>query len=211
MYEKELEAALDAVAHAGKVVLEHYERFEVVPDAPASISTAADREAQETILNRLRRVFPDDAYCAEESTAGLTNIPRSGPRLWIIDPVDGTRGFARKNGEFSLMVGFVHEGRIAVGAVFEPVPDRLTYASLGRGCWCQVQSQAPVKCQVSNVSDLNMATLTRSRSKRSSATQLRMDAMQPARVIETYSAGIKLALVARGEADIYLNTYSGVS
>ena len=46
--------------------------------------------------------------------------PHTGPRLWIVDPIDGTRGFARKNGEFSVMIAFVHGGRPAVGVVLEP-------------------------------------------------------------------------------------------
>src|SRR5205807_2309231 len=134
-YERELEAALEAADAAGKTVLEAYQRFEVVPDAPASISTDADRQAQEVILGRLRRAFAGDALCAEESTATLADAPHAGPRLWVVDPIDGTRGFARKNGEFSVMIGFIDRGRIAVGIVLEPARSRLTYASLGGGCW----------------------------------------------------------------------------
>src|SRR5436309_12675045 len=114
-YERELEAALEAAEAAGPVVLEHYDRFEAIADAPASITTDADRQAQEVILGRLRRAFPGDALCAEESTATLANAPHQGPRLWIVDPIDGTRGFAQKNGEFSVMIGFVDQGRIGIG------------------------------------------------------------------------------------------------
>src|SRR5438034_11356121 len=113
-YERELEAALEAAEAASRSVLEAYERFEVVPDAPASITTDADRQGQEIILGKLRRTFPGDALCAEESTATLANAAHSGPRLWIVDPIDGTRGFARKNGEFSVMIAFVERGKVAV-------------------------------------------------------------------------------------------------
>src|SRR4051812_13627748 len=103
-YEKELEAALEAADRAGKAILKQYARFEKIADAPAEISTEADRESQEIILDPLHRVSPADALCAEETTAALASVPQSGPRLWIIDPIDGTRGFARKNGEFSVVV-----------------------------------------------------------------------------------------------------------
>src|SRR5262249_24105810 len=111
-------------------------------------------------------------------------------------------------GEFSVMVGFIDQGRIAVGVVLEPARTRVTYASLGHGCWRRDGSDtAPQRCQVSSVRKLSEATLTQSRSKKSSGSVQRVQAIQPAHIMETYSAGIKLALVAGGEADLYLNTY----
>lgn len=207
-YERELEVALEAAEAAGHAAMEHYERFEVVPDAPAGITTDADHHVQELILAALRRSLPGDALCAEESTATLANAPHSGPRLWIVDPIDGTRGFARKNGEFSIMVAFVDQEQVAVGLVLEPARQRLTYATRGGGCWRRDSANSsPIRCRVSSVSTMEDATLTQSRSKKSSGTVLRLKALTPAKIIEIYSAGIKLALVARGEADLYVNTY----
>src|SRR5262245_7762422 len=127
-YEQELLAALEAVGRAGQVILRAYAAFEAVPDARADITTDADRQAQETILTLLRQHFPGDALSAEEETPSLAGVPHEGPRLWVIDPIDGTRGFAKKNGEFSVMVGFVEQGRLALGVVLEPALRRLTYA-----------------------------------------------------------------------------------
>src|SRR5262249_16752265 len=156
----------------------------------------------------LRRVFPDDALCAEEATATLAAAPRSGPRLWIVDPIDGTRGFARKNGEFSVMVAFVENGQPGVGVVLEPALERLTYALPEGGCGKRQGPDATaVPCHVSPVADLAAAPLTQSHSRDPSKRSRLVTALNPARVVETYSAGIKLALVARGEAALYLNTY----
>src|SRR5438093_3668810 len=132
-YEHELAAALEAARQAGEALRDAYERFKVIPDAPASISTDADRQSQEIILAHLRKQFPGDAFCAEEETATLAAAAHTGPRQWVVDPIDGTRGFARKNGEFSVMVGFVEGGRIGVGVVLEPASRRLTYAVRGGG------------------------------------------------------------------------------
>jgi 3'(2'), 5'-bisphosphate nucleotidase len=206
-YEHELETALEAAELAGRVVMEHYERFEAVADAPASITTDADREAQEVILGQLRRRFPTDALSAEESTATLANAPHQGPRLWIVDPIDGTRGFARKNGEFSVMIAFVDQGHIAAGLVLEPARGRLTYAARDLGCWRRDGAGPATRCRVSDTSELSAATLTQSRAKKTHNTGPRLKALAPARVLETYSAGIKLALVARGEVDLYVNAY----
>jgi len=207
-YTRELDAALEAADRAGRSILDKYTHFKQIPDAPADISTEADRQSQTIILEHLHAAFPDDALCAEEPTDLLAEVPQTGPRLWIVDPIDGTRGFARKNGEFSVMVSFVDGGRIAVGVVLEPAKDRLTYAVRGGGCWRRDGTGAEaVPCRVSKVGELSAATLVQSRSRNPGVRSAPVAAIGPARVVETYSAGIKLALVARGEADLYLNTY----
>ncbi len=207
MYERELEAALEASRLAGAALREAYARFQKIADAPASISTDADRLSQEIILGYLARTFPGDAFCAEEETATLAAAAHTGARLWVVDPIDGTRGFARKNGEFSVMIGFVDAGKIGAGVVYEPTTDRLTYAVRGGGCRRRDGGAEPVPCRVSAASDLKAATLVQSRPSDPSKKSRRVELLRPARVVETYSAGIKLALVARGEADVYANTY----
>jgi 3'(2'), 5'-bisphosphate nucleotidase len=205
-HERELDAALEAAHQAGVALQDLYTAFEQIPDAPAEISTDADRRSQEIILGMLRRAFPNDAFCAEEQTAGLQGQPATGPRLWVVDPIDGTRGFARKNGEFSVMVAFVDGGRIGVGVVLEPAKQRLTYATRGGGCWRRDRKETKAsRCFVSGTDSLANATLVQSRSTTQPPPPVA--ALKPARVVETYSAGIKLALVARGEADVYVNTY----
>src|SRR5436190_5209657 len=153
-YDHELQVALEAARLAGRLVLEHYQHFQKIADARADISTAADREAQEAILGRLRAAFPGDALCAEEATPALAGAAHTGPRLWVVDPIDGTRGFARKNGEFSVMIGFVDRGEVAVGVVLEPAQGRLTYAVRGAGCWRQDGEAGPSPCRVSGTAAL---------------------------------------------------------
>ncbi len=211
MFERELQVALEAGRRAGAALRRLYADFRAIPDAPASISTEADRQSQEIILRHLRTHFPDDALCAEEATVTLAGAARTGDRLWVVDPIDGTRGFARKNGEFSVMIAFVERGRLAVGFVGEPGKDRETYAWAGGGCWRRDGTADPVRCQVTDVDTLARATLTQSRPSDPAKKSRRVEALAPARVIETYSAGIKLALVARGEADLYILSYDKVS
>jgi 3'(2'), 5'-bisphosphate nucleotidase len=207
-YEHELEVALQAAALAQRLILEHYARLEAIPNAPANITTDTDRQSQQLILEHLHKAFPDYALCAEETTETLTRAPRNGPRLWMVDPIDGTRGFARKNGEFAVMIAFLDGGHPAVGLVTEPARQRLTYAVRGAGCWHRdAESINPQACRVSPVSRLAQATVTQSHSRNPSQPSRQLQAISPSRVMETYSAGIKLAQVARGEADLYLNTY----
>jgi 3'(2'), 5'-bisphosphate nucleotidase len=106
------------------------------------------------------------------------------------------------------MVAFVENGRPAVGVVLEPALDRLTYAVRGGGCFRRDKRDGAVTaCRVTTTADLAAATLTQSRSREPGKRSRLVTALNPLRIVETYSAGIKLALVARGEADLYLNTY----
>jgi 3'(2'), 5'-bisphosphate nucleotidase len=209
-YESELRAALEAVEIARPIILDAYADFRPIPDAAASISLPVDRETQELLLRHLAALFPDDAFCAEEATPALTRLAGADsgrPRLWVIDPIDGTRGFAMKNGEFSVMVGLVDQGLVAVGVVLEPARGRLTYATRGGGC-CKRDGDGPTeRCHVSGTARLPGATLTVSRSSTGPKRSRQVDALGDVRLLPAYSAGLKLAHVARGEADLYLNVY----
>jgi 3'(2'), 5'-bisphosphate nucleotidase len=215
-HDHELQLALRAARRAAGRILELYAPFVAIPDAPASITTDADREAQEIILQDLYGAFPADAFCAEEKTPTLDRCARPSSfsptqgtgsgRVWVIDPIDGTRGFAQKTGQFSVMIALVDRGGPAVGVVLEPALDRLTWAVRGAGCWRQDGGGEPLPCRVSETTALAAATLVQSRSRPGSASP-QAEALAPARVVETHSAGVKLARVARAEADLYVNTY----
>ncbi len=106
------------------------------------------------------------------------------------------------------MIGFVEAGAIGAGVVYQPAVARLTYAINGGGCWRRDgDTTEPLTCRVTAVSELSQCTLTQSRSRTPGKRSRWAEALRPARVVESYSAGIKLALVAHGEADVYLNTY----
>jgi 3'(2'), 5'-bisphosphate nucleotidase len=211
-YQRELDAALEGARRVRTPILEVYQGFQPIPDARAEIHLDIDRQTQEALLQLLTPQFVGDGFIAEEETPTLALANQSARperrRLWIIDPIDGTRGFARKTGEFSVMIGFVDSGQPVVGVVLEPANERLTYAVRGGGCW-RVDTTAgqPQRCRVSTVNELASATLVQSHRKDPAVPTRHAALLQPARVVETYSAGIKLARVARGEVDLYVNNY----
>ena len=141
----ELRVAREAARLTSDYLKREYAVFEVIPNAPASISTHADRGAQEIILRQIRSHFPDDSLLAEEATETVLQAPVGQARLWVVDPIDGTRGFATKNGEFCVMVGLSLNGVPVLGVVVEPTTDRETYATLNSGCWIQDGGEA-VEC-----------------------------------------------------------------
>jgi 3'(2'), 5'-bisphosphate nucleotidase len=209
-YARELDAALGAAATAADYLRAAYEAFTPISNAPASISTEADRASQDLILTHLSAAFPDDALCAEEGTPALRGAKREGRRLWVVDPIDGTRGFVMKNGEFSVMIGLVEDGRVVVGVVSEPALSRVTYAAIGNGCWVRAGNGSPARCSVTRTESLSDAVLVQSHAKKGE-TPWPVTSLKPRSVVETYSAGVKLAMVARGEVDLYVNTYPNFS
>jgi len=206
-YEQELAAARIAADQAASVILDLYARFAAIADAPATITTAADRESQEVILKSLSENFPGDAFRAEERTPALERLSPAGPRMWIVDPIDGTRGFARRNGEFSVMIALVENGEPVVGLVLEPATGVCTYAVHGGGCRRGDRSGKAGAVHVTSVATLADATLVQSHSDPKRAATMPVQKLKPRTVTETYSAGIKLARVARCEADLYVSTY----
>lgn len=206
-YARELDLTLETIRRAGDEILRRYASFERIEDAPADVSTEADRASQELILDALHRAFPEDGLCAEEASERFETEAAGARRVWVVDPIDGTRGFARKNGEFSVMIALVADGEPVVGAVHEPAADRLTWAVAGEGCWVvRREGGEAVLCAVSATAGAPRV-LAMSRSQGEEGERRLLEALDASRAIQTYSAGIKLAQVARSEADLYLGDY----
>ncbi len=201
---REIEVTLDVIRRAGEEILRRYASFERIEDAPADISTAADKASQELILDRLSREFPGDGLCAEEASERFATEASGASRFWVVDPIDGTRGFARKNGEFSIMIALVEGGAPVVGAVHEPAADRLTWAVAGEGCQVLDRVGAPAAVSATRGAP---RVLAMSRSQGAEGERKLLSGLGAERAIQTYSAGIKLAQVARGEVDLYLGDY----
>jgi 3'(2'), 5'-bisphosphate nucleotidase len=206
-YSRELDLTLTTIRRAGEEILRRYASFERIEDAPADISTAADRASQEFILEALHRAFPGDGLCAEEASARFETEAAGAERFWVVDPIDGTRGFARKNGEFSVMIALVEGGEAVLGAVHEPAAERLTWAVAGEGCRVVRDAGGEAVPCAASATEGRPRVLAMSRSQGEEGERQLLGALGADRAIQTYSAGIKLAQVARGEADLYLGDY----
>ena len=86
--------ALSAAHKAGVLISEVYKTLKPYENAPADLTTETDKQSQEIILKVLREEFPSDSLCAEEKTLTLSESPLGASRTWVVDPIDGTRGFA---------------------------------------------------------------------------------------------------------------------
>lgn len=130
---KELEIALAAARGAGDIIRAHYR----AGTAPAAAKhdgtpvTRADLEANEEICRRVGAAFPDDAILAEETPDTRARLGRG--RVWIIDPLDGTRDFVGRTDEFAVHVALAVGGRPAVAVVHAPARERTWWAVAGEG------------------------------------------------------------------------------
>jgi 3'(2'), 5'-bisphosphate nucleotidase len=135
--DREQQIACDAARDAGRVILEFYGK----PDVPMQLKsdqspvTAADHAADALIQDRLRTAFPGDSLLTEES---IDDGSRSGKsRVWIVDPLDGTRDFLAQTGDFSVHVALCVDGQAVLGVVYQPVRQALYHAVIGGGAFLE--------------------------------------------------------------------------
>src|SRR5206468_2468474 len=127
--------------------------------------TAADREANELIVNSLREAFPNDGILAEESKDTERRLAKE--RVWLIDPMDGTKNFIQRDGDFAVQIGLSLHGEVVAGVVYQPVRDVLYRAALGAGSWIEATDNPPERMRVSTRTDPHEMVLASSRSHRS--------------------------------------------
>ncbi len=134
-YERELAVAQEAARRAGSIILDHYvapaSTFETKPDG--SPVSRADLEANAVLVAHLRAAFPEDGLLSEESPDDQERLGKA--RVWIIDPLDGTRGFLARTDDFGVHVALAVDGEPAVSVVYQPVGDVLYRAAAGRGAF----------------------------------------------------------------------------
>lgn len=196
-----LEGLLPLVRRAGEVVMAVYGRdFEVRGKADASPVTEADEQAEALLVPALRALLPGVPVVAEEAVAA-GHVEQPGERFWLVDPLDGTKEFISRNGEFTVNVALVERGMPTLGVVYAPALDRLFAGCVGHGAFLEEQGvRRDIRCRAVPADGL---TVVASRSHGDAAA---LDAfLTGRRVAALASAGssLKLCLVAAGEADLY--------
>lgn len=196
-----LASVVDIARAAGDVILQIYATdFSVRGKSDASPVTEADERAEAVIVGRLKTLLPGVPIVAEEAVAGGA-MPEVGRWFWLVDPLDGTKEFISRNGEFTVNIALVCEGRPVLGVVLAPALDRLFAGVAGQGAHVVEHGvQRAIQCRRVPADGL---TVVASRSHGDAAA---LDAfLGGRRVASLASAGssLKLCLVAAGEADLY--------
>lgn len=198
----ELNAATDAARRGGAAAMRFYGSAVAEAKAGGSPVTAADHAANAVIVEALRGAFPDDAVLSEESADSADRL--RARRVWIVDPLDGTKEFLAQNGEFAVMIGLAVEGRAVLGAVYQAAADLLLYASEGAGTWMEEGGAAPVRLHCAEA-DPAALRLVGSRSHPDALLVRIQEALGITDVRPSGSVGVKCGLIVRGERDLYVH------
>jgi len=211
-YQSEILLATGLARRAGAVLLKHYSSPFLVEQKVNALDeleevTAADREANELIVSSLREHFPGDGILAEESTDNDLRLRKD--RVWLIDPMDGTKNFIARNGEFAVQIGLAIGGASVLGVVYQPVRDVLYRAVRNQGAWLESNDQPATRMSVSRQTNPAEMILTSSRSHRSPRMEQVVTEFGFVRDIRSGSVGIKIGLIAEQRADLYLHLSPG--
>lgn len=128
---------LEPIARAaGDIIMAIYSQpFTVEYKGDESPLTAADKGAHEVIVQALAGLTPDIPVLSEESGPEVMGLRHGWFRYWLVDPLDGTKEFVSRNGEFTVNIALIEDGKPLWGLVYAPVLDRLWYGGKGMGAW----------------------------------------------------------------------------
>ena len=159
MFEKELKFAKEAALKAGHAINEVYAGdFSVKLKSAEQPVTEADHRSNQIILDTLLGAFPNDGWLSEETQDNADRLKKN--RVWIVDPLDGTKEFIGRVPEFAVSIGLSVEGEPVVGVIYNPATGELYCAGKGQGATVNDQ---PIK--VSAQANLSQAIVLASRSE----------------------------------------------
>jgi len=197
-----LEAVREIAHAAGRRILDVYEReFKVEHKEDHSPLTEADRAAHEIITSQLEALTPDIPVLSEESAAVNYDTRAGWKRFWLVDPLDGTKEFINRNGEFTVNIALIEGNRPVLGVVYVPVPAITYYACAGQGAYKQKGECAIQPVRVRRF-DGGKPIVVASRSHAGPETEAFLRNLGEHDVVSMGSA-LKLCLVAEGAADVY--------
>ena len=201
---------ISAIARAaGEAVMGVYAgAFAVQSKDDGSPVTEADRRSEDVILARLERIAPGIPIVSEESAAanGQQRVlaDAGGPArgvFWLVDPLDGTKEFVSRNGEFTVNIALIEHGAPVLGVVFAPAIERLFAASAGSGA--VIEDSGGRRPVAARATPSEGATVVSSRSHGDAEALARFTAGRKIAAAITAGSSLKFCLVAAGQADLY--------
>ena len=199
--EKLLETMVAAAREAGALIMRHYAgEVERRLKADKSPVTAADEEAEHLIIHRLGQAAPVIPVVAEESAAAGAKPDISGGVFFLVDPLDGTKEFLNRNGEFTVNIALIERGVPTAGVVYAPAIGRLFWGA-GRKAFEEHGKRSAQEIAARAVPADGMTAIA-SRSHRDRLTDEYLE-HYPIRDLIAAGSSLKFCVIAAGEADIY--------
>ncbi|MCP4632568.1 MAG: 3'(2'),5'-bisphosphate nucleotidase CysQ [candidate division Zixibacteria bacterium] len=202
--EGRLKETLNFIKKAGEIALGFYGKdVEINYKGANDPVTAADMAVSDFLEEEIPKYFPDDGILSEESFK-QSDVPalRKKKYVWIIDPLDGTKEFIARNGEFAIMIGLCENGKPVMGVVYQVAKNWIFYGSKSNGAfWVEDGKTKPLT--VDKKFDKDDLTITVSRSHRPKVIDNIMNSLNIKNQFITGSVGLKISVVATGRADFY--------
>ncbi len=201
-WSQEIDIASNLAREAGRRIMAIYEQNFIISYKGANDPvTEADKQANTLIVEGLAAHFPKDVIVAEESPLPTNFQPTD--RIWYVDPLDGTKEFIAKNGEFSIMIGLTLNGKTQLGVVYQPTEDQLFTGITDQEAWMEQQgTRHPL--QATQAKSLSVLALVASRSHRSPKLSPIKQTLNIQEEHPMGSVGLKIGFIANGGADIYM-------
>lgn len=195
------------IAHlAGDAIMEVYRgEFSVTHKQDQTPLTQADLAAHEVIYSGLQALTPDVPQLSEESAPIAFSLRSKWQRYWLIDPLDGTREFIRRNGEFSVNIALIDQGKPILGVVYGPAKALLYFGCAGQGAYKQ-EGTAQAEPIQARALDRNHVLVVGNRSHGSAKIQAflsRVGGNLSTPTLISLGSSLKICLVAEGKADVY--------
>ena len=187
---------------AAAAILKVYARdFEVESKDDRSPLTEADLAAHHIIVDGLRALTPGWPILSEESATIDWSERQKWTRYWLVDPLDGTREFVKRNGEFTVNIALIEGGQPVLGVVQAPVSEEIAWASSGQGAWMAVGQGEPHRCRTRPRADPLVVAGSRSHGNPRLAEM--MQRVGP-HEITALGSSLKFLRIAAAEADLYV-------
>jgi 3'(2'), 5'-bisphosphate nucleotidase len=199
-FDRELSAVQVIARRAGAAAMAHYGAVAATAKADASPVTEADHASDRLIVAALHQVFPGDAVLSEESSDSPSRL--GARRVWIVDPLDGTKEFLAGNGEFSIMIGLAVEGEAVLGVVYLPDGDVSFCAARGSGAWVE---RGGVRRRLNRVAAGPTLRLVGSRSHAEPLVERMCEELGITDVAPCGSVGVKCSRIAEDLRDVYVH------
>lgn len=196
---------IETAREAGTKILEFYDTdVEVITKEDDSPLTKADIAAHHIIVDALKEIDPETPIISEESGIPDYEERKEWNRFWLVDPLDGTKEFIKKNGEFTVNIALIEDGVPILGVVYVPAFDVLYYGEHSIGSFKKEEDQSAIKLENSPFQAPGNAKIVVSRSHGDDTTAKKL-AKLDINVTEEVPSGssIKFCLVAEGKADLY--------
>ena len=207
-----LDKVKSIAVEAGKAIMHIYNTMPddigVQKKSDNSPLTKADLASNAVIVDGLEKHFPDIPIISEENKNKSYDERRHWNTVWIVDPLDGTKEFIKRNGEFTVNIALVKDGKPILGVVYVPATETLYYGSQGQGAWKEDRqgNRSKLGNTKGHYSTLGEVTVVASRSHLSEAVETFVENLRTSGKNVTFlSAGssLKFCLVAEGKADVY--------